>query len=46
VAQALEIRVRLRNDVAATKVYGSQALDDDLAALVRAQEVAVDAQVK
>lgn len=43
VASALEIRVRLRPGIGATKVYGSQTLDGDAAALVRAQEVAVDA---
>lgn len=46
VASALEIRVRLRPGVGATKVYGSRALDGDAAALVRAQEVAVDGQAQ
>src|SRR5204862_3155616 len=44
VAQALEVRVRLRPDVVPTKVYGSRALDALEAAAVRAQEVAVDQQ--
>jgi Ca-activated chloride channel family protein len=46
VSQALEVRVRLRAGVNATKVYGSSALDEETAALIRAQEVAVDGQVK
>jgi len=46
VSQALEIRVRLRPGVNATKIYGSSALDDEMAALIRAQEVAVDGQVQ
>lgn len=46
VAQALEVRVRLRPGVAATKVFGSHALDDGDAALVRAQEEVIDANAK
>lgn len=46
VATALEIRVRLRPDVVATKAYGSQVLDEELASLVRAQEVAADIQAQ
>jgi len=46
VSQALEIRVRLRPGISATKVYGSSALDDEMAALIRAQELAVDGQVQ
>jgi Ca-activated chloride channel family protein len=46
VAQAVEVRVRLRPDVTPTKVYGSHVLDGAEAARVRAQEVAVDNQVK
>ncbi|MBI2388739.1 MAG: VWA domain-containing protein [Deltaproteobacteria bacterium] len=46
VASALEIRVRLRPGIGAAKVYGSQTLDGDAAALIRAQEVAVDAQAQ
>jgi Mg-chelatase subunit ChlD len=46
VSQALEIRVRLRPGVNATKVYGSSALNDEMAALIRAQELAVDGQVQ
>ena len=42
VATAIEMRVRLRPDVAATRVYGSRELSDAEAAAVRAQEVAVD----
>jgi Mg-chelatase subunit ChlD len=44
VATALELRVRLRPDVAATKVFGSQELTLADAAAVRAQEVAIDRQ--
>jgi Ca-activated chloride channel family protein len=43
-ALAVEVRVRLRPDVAATKVYGSRQLDALEAAEVRAQEVSADAQ--
>jgi Ca-activated chloride channel homolog len=46
VAQAVEVRVRLRPGIGATKVYGSHALDGDAAALIRAQEIAVDNQVQ
>lgn len=46
VASALEIRVRLRPGTQATKIYGSHALDGDAAALIRAQEIAVDAQAQ
>jgi Ca-activated chloride channel family protein len=42
VAQAVELRVRLRPEVAATKVYGSRVLDAGEAQAVRAQEVTVD----
>jgi Ca-activated chloride channel family protein len=41
-ALAVEVRVRLRPEVAATKVYGSRVLDDREAAQVRAQEVSAD----
>jgi len=44
VAQAVEIRVRLRPDVRLTQTYGSRRLDAAEAAAVRAQEVAVDEQ--
>src|SRR4029079_18086632 len=37
-ALAVEVRVRLRPEVAATRVYGSHVLDDRQAAQVRAQE--------
>jgi Ca-activated chloride channel family protein len=46
VATALELRVRLRPDVAATKVFGSHELSTADAAAVRAQEVAIDQQEK
>ena len=46
VAQAIEIRVRLRPDVVPSKLYGSRALDAAEALAVRAQEVAVDQHVK
>lgn len=46
VALALEVRLRLRPGVHATKVYGSHALDGEAAALIRAQEVAVDNQAQ
>lgn len=46
VATALEIRVRLRPTIAATKVFGSHTLDGDAAALIRAQEIAVDNQTQ
>jgi Ca-activated chloride channel family protein len=45
-ALAVEVRVRLRPEVAATKVYGSRALDDREAAAVRAQEVSADVQAE
>ncbi len=44
VATAVELRVRLRPDVAATKVFGSHELSSIDAQAVRAQEVAVDRQ--
>ena len=46
VAQALEIRVRLRPDIIATKVFGSRQLSDIEALHVRQQEVAVDGQAE
>ena len=46
VAQGVEVRIRLRPGINATKVYGSHALDGEAAALIRAQELAVDGQVK
>jgi Ca-activated chloride channel family protein len=42
VATAIEMRVRLRPDVSATRVFGSRELTEAEAAAVRAQEVAVD----
>jgi uncharacterized protein YegL len=42
VAQAIELRVRLRPDVAPLKVFGSHALDGAEASGVRRQELAVD----
>jgi Ca-activated chloride channel family protein len=42
VATAIEMRVRLRPDVSATKVFGSRELTEAEALAVRAQEVAVD----
>jgi Ca-activated chloride channel family protein len=42
VATAVELRVRLRPDVSASKVFGSRELTAAEAAAVRAQEVAVD----
>ncbi len=45
-ALAVEVRVRLRPEVAATRVYGSRVLDDREAAQVRAQEVSADAQAQ
>jgi Ca-activated chloride channel family protein len=44
VATAVELRVRLRGDVAATHVYGSRELSAREAGAVRAQEVAIDAR--
>ncbi|HEY8041669.1 MAG TPA: VWA domain-containing protein [Polyangiaceae bacterium] len=46
VATAVEIRVRLRPDVAASKVFGSRELSTAEAAAVRAQEVALDLREK
>jgi Ca-activated chloride channel family protein len=45
-ALALEVRVRLRPEVAATMVYGSRVLDDREAAQVRAQEVSADLEAE
>ena len=42
VATAVEVRVRLRPDVSATRVFGSRELTAAEAGAVRAQEVAVD----
>lgn len=44
VATAVELRVRLRPDVAASKVFGSRELSSIEAAAVRAQEVSLDQQ--
>ncbi len=44
VAQALEVRVRLRSDVELVSTYGSRRLDETETAQVRAQEIAVDRQ--
>lgn len=41
-ALGVEVRVRLRPDIAPVRVYGSRALDQTEAAQVRAQEVAMD----
>lgn len=41
-ALGVEVRVRLRPDVAPMRVYGSRALEQNEAAQVRAQEVAMD----
>ena len=41
-ALGVEVRVRLRPDVAPMRVYGSRALEQTEAAQVRAQEVAMD----
>jgi Ca-activated chloride channel family protein len=46
VALAVEVRVRLRPEVTATKVYGSRMLDDREAAAVRTQEVSADVQAE
>ncbi|MFH0902610.1 MAG: hypothetical protein V2A73_18425, partial [Pseudomonadota bacterium] len=46
VAQAVEIRVRLRPDVVPLKVFGSHALDAREAAAVRQQEIAMDSLAK
>ncbi len=45
VAQAVEVRLRLRPEVTPRKVFGSHVLDKAEAALVRQQEVIVDTQV-
>ena len=45
-ALAVELRVRLRPDVAALKVYGSRRLDEQEAAQVRAQEIGSDEQAQ
>ncbi len=45
VAQAVEVRVRLRPDVRLVDIHGSRKLDRTESALVREQERAVDAQV-
>ncbi len=42
VATAVELRVRLRPDVSASKIFGSRALTGAEASAVRAQEVALD----
>jgi Ca-activated chloride channel family protein len=44
VATAVEVRVRLRPDISATRVFGSRELSTPEAAAVRAQEVAIDQQ--
>jgi Ca-activated chloride channel family protein len=44
VAQAVEVRVRLRPDVAPTKVFGSRELTSTEAWAVRQQEIQVDQQ--
>ncbi len=44
VATAVELRVRLRPDIGASKVFGSRALSGEEAATVRAQEVTLDQQ--
>jgi Ca-activated chloride channel family protein len=46
VATAVELRVRLRPDVTATKVFGSSELSSAEAVAVRAQEVAIDQREK
>ncbi len=46
VATAVELRVRLRPDVGATKVFGSRELSTAEAVAVRAQEVAIDQREK
>ncbi len=46
VATAVELRVRLRPDVSATKVFGSRELSSAEAVAVRAQEVAIDQKEK
>ena len=46
VATAVELRVRLRPDVTASKVFGSSELSSAEAVAVRAQEVAIDQREK
>jgi Ca-activated chloride channel family protein len=46
VATAVELRVRLRPDVSATKVFGSRELTEAEAAAVRSQETAIDRHEK
>jgi Ca-activated chloride channel homolog len=46
VAQAVEVRVRLRPDVVATKVFGSRELGDAEALRVREQEIVLDLQAQ
>jgi Ca-activated chloride channel family protein len=46
VATAVEVRVRLRPDVSATRVFGSHELSEAEAYAVRTQEVAVDQHEK
>ena len=46
VAQAVEVRVRLRPDVVPTRVFGSHVLDGNEAAQVRSQEIAADRNAK
>jgi len=46
VAQAVEVRVRLRSDVVATKVFGSRELGDAEALRVRQQEITIDEQAQ
>ncbi len=46
VAQALEVRLRLRPDVTVSKVYGSRELSSVEASHVRFQEVSTDRNVK
>jgi Ca-activated chloride channel family protein len=45
-AQAVEVRLRLRPDVAPVKVFGSHVLDGREAVQVRQQEIAADRNVK
>ncbi len=45
VAQAVEVRLRLRPEVTPRKIFGSHVLDKAEAALVRQQEIVVDTQV-
>jgi Ca-activated chloride channel family protein len=46
VAQAVEVRLRLRPEITPRKVFGSHALDKAEAALVRQQELVVDSLVQ